>query len=191
MPKPSTTGERCNRRMRWPRGNERSSSSALQATERTPSSTLESKPAELPRLGQDSSMGAWTMLLGLVEALAVLGKREEAANLYPLVIELIKTGNERRVMDSRSTQSLAGIAAAAGERWEQAEQHHQAALYQADGMSIVIEQPEARRWYARMLIDRDGPGDREKARQLLNEANRHVPAHRHAEARRDGSLDAG
>ena len=45
-------------------------------------------------------MGAWTMLLGLVEALAVLGKREEAANLYPLVIELIKT-NERRVMDSR------------------------------------------------------------------------------------------
>ena len=27
-----------------------------------------------------------------------------------------------------------------------------------------------RRWYARMLIDRDGPGDREKARALLAEA---------------------
>jgi hypothetical protein len=27
-----------------------------------------------------------------------------------------------------------------------------------------------RRWYARMLIDRGGPGDRDKARQLLTEA---------------------
>ena len=27
-----------------------------------------------------------------------------------------------------------------------------------------------RRWYARMLIDRDGPGDRDKARELLTEA---------------------
>ena len=35
---------------------------------------------------------------------------------------------------------------------------------------VVIEQPEVRRWYARMLIDRDAPGDREKARELLTEA---------------------
>jgi hypothetical protein len=35
---------------------------------------------------------------------------------------------------------------------------------------VVIQQPEVRRWYARMLIDRDGPGDRDKARQLLTEA---------------------
>ena len=27
-----------------------------------------------------------------------------------------------------------------------------------------------RRWYARMLLDRDGPGDRDKARALLTEA---------------------
>ena len=27
-----------------------------------------------------------------------------------------------------------------------------------------------RRWYARMLLDRDGPGDRDKARELLTEA---------------------
>ncbi len=33
-----------------------------------------------------------------------------------------------------------------------------------------IEQPEVRRWYARMLIDRDAPGDRDKARELLTEA---------------------
>ncbi len=35
---------------------------------------------------------------------------------------------------------------------------------------MVIAQPQTRRWYARMLMDRDGPGDRDKARELLTEA---------------------
>jgi len=34
----------------------------------------------------------------------------------------------------------------------------------------VIEQPEVRRWYARMLMDRAASGDRDKARGLLAEA---------------------
>ncbi len=33
-----------------------------------------------------------------------------------------------------------------------------------------MQQPEVRRWYARMLIDRDATGDREKARELLTDA---------------------
>ena len=33
-----------------------------------------------------------------------------------------------------------------------------------------IAQPETRRWYAQMLIDRDVAGDRDKARTLLGEA---------------------
>jgi hypothetical protein len=33
-----------------------------------------------------------------------------------------------------------------------------------------VEQPEVRRWYARMLLDRNGPGDRQRARNLLTEA---------------------
>ena len=63
-------------------------------------------------------------------------------------------------------------------RGSQGEDHYQTALRQAHELPVVIEQPEVRRWYARMLIDRDGPGDpptgsgrdREKARQLLEEA---------------------
>ena len=43
-------------------------------------------------------------------------------------------------------------------------------MRQAHELPVVIEQPEVRRWYARMLIDRDGPGDRAKARELLAEA---------------------
>ena len=44
------------------------------------------------------------------------------------------------------------------------------AMRQAHELLRKIEQPEMRRWYARMLIDRDGPGDRVKARALLTEA---------------------
>jgi len=48
----------------------------------------------------------------------------------------------------------------------------------------VLAQPETRRWYARMLIDRDAPGDRDKARELLTEAiemYRRVGMPRHVE----------
>ena len=34
----------------------------------------------------------------------------------------------------------------------------------------MIAQPEVRRWYARMLLDRAGLVDGEKARELLTEA---------------------
>jgi hypothetical protein len=53
---------------------------------------------------------------------------------------------------------------------EKAEEHCEIALRQAHELAVVIEQPEARRWYARMLIDRNASGDRDKARQLLTEA---------------------
>ena len=43
-------------------------------------------------------------------------------------------------------------------------------MRQAHELPVVIEQPEVRRWSARMLIDRDGPGDRAKAREPLAEA---------------------
>ena len=33
-----------------------------------------------------------------------------------------------------------------------------------------IAQPETRRWYAWMLLDRNAPGDKEKAHALLDEA---------------------
>ena len=35
---------------------------------------------------------------------------------------------------------------------------------------VVLAQPETRRWYAWMLIDRNEPGDRDKAAALLEEA---------------------
>ena len=67
-------------------------------------------------------------------------------------------------------QTVAGIAAAAGGRWEQAETHYQTALRQAHEIPFRSEQPEGRRWYAQMLLDRNAPGDRDKARTMLGEA---------------------
>ncbi len=67
-------------------------------------------------------------------------------------------------------ETVVGIAAAAGHRWKQAEQHYETALKQAHDLPHKIAQPEVRRWYAQMLLDRNTDGDRNKARTLLGEA---------------------
>jgi class 3 adenylate cyclase/tetratricopeptide (TPR) repeat protein len=131
---------------------------------------LEQERQNLPRPGQANTIGAWSMLLAVVGGLAVLGEREEAAKLYPLVGEAIDGGALLHDVGLGLLQTVAGMAASAGGQWEKAEEHYRTALRQAHELPVVSEQPEVRRWYARMLIDRNGPGDREKARELLTEA---------------------
>jgi tetratricopeptide (TPR) repeat protein len=131
---------------------------------------LEEKRENLPRPGQANTMGAWSMLLAAVEGLAALNEWDEASKLYPLVEEAIDTRDLLDAIGLGLLQTVAGKAAAAGGQWEKAEEHYQTALRQAHEIPHVIEQPEVRRWYARMLIDRAGPGDRDKAFRLLTEA---------------------
>jgi len=131
---------------------------------------LDERRGDLPRRGQANTWGAWTMLLAVVEGLAVLGEREEAAKLYPLVLEAIDTRALLIDIGVGLLQTVVGIAAAAGGQWEKAEEHYQTALRLAHELPVVIAQPEVRRWYGRMLIDRNAPGDRDKAFQLLTEA---------------------
>ncbi len=132
--------------------------------------TLRQQRGSLPRSGQPNTMGAWTMLVTVVEGLSVLGERGEAAKLYPLMLAAIDTGNVVSIYGDRLLQTVAGIAAAAGGQREKAEEHYEKALRQAHELPAVIAQPEVRRWYARMLIDRKRPGDRDKAFRLLTEA---------------------
>ncbi|MEE9286423.1 MAG: AAA family ATPase [Dehalococcoidia bacterium] len=131
---------------------------------------LRQKSGNLPRPGQANTVGAWMMLLPVVEGLAVLGERDEAAKLYPLALEAIDTGALICPPGDRLLQTGAGMAAAAGGRWDAAEEHYRTALRLAHELPVVLEQPDVRRRYARMLIDRDGPGDRDKAFRLLTEA---------------------
>jgi class 3 adenylate cyclase/tetratricopeptide (TPR) repeat protein len=131
---------------------------------------LEQRRDNLPQPGQANTDGAWLMLQAVIEGLAVLAEGHEAAKLYPLILEGIDTSDVIRWPDARLLQSVAGMAAAAGGQWEKAEEHYRMALRQAHELPVIIEQAEVRRWYARMLIDRNAPGDRDKAWRLLTEA---------------------
>jgi tetratricopeptide (TPR) repeat protein len=131
---------------------------------------LEQSHGNLPSPGRASTVGAWALLFAEIEGLAVLGERERAAELYPVLKELVDSGVIIRWPTFTLNQTVAGMAAAAGGGWDKAEEHYQTALRQAHEIPVVIEQPEVRRWYAHMLIDRDAPGDGEKARELLTEA---------------------
>ncbi len=124
----------------------------------------------LPRVGRPNTVGSWAVLFCAVEALAILGEKAQAAMLYPLVLEGMKMGNLFRGIDWRLLDTLAGIAAGAGSNWAKSEEHFQTALRRAEELPHIIEQPEARRWYASMLLDRNAPGDLERARTLLTEA---------------------
>lgn len=100
----------------------------------------------------------------------MLGEHEEAARLYPLIEEAFPTGAVLCGYDGRLVHTLAGIAAAAGGRWATAEEHFEKAVAQAEELSHRIERPEVRRFYAQMLIERDAPGDRDRAGELLQES---------------------
>jgi len=70
----------------------------------------------------------------------------------------------------RVTAAGAGIAATAAEQWDVAERHFTTALRHARELPHLLEGAETRRFYARMLLERDQPGDRDSAHHLLDEA---------------------
>ena len=125
--------------------------------------------ARVPEKGAGGFLGAWMFARASVEALAMLGDRNEAHALHPLIVEALAQGMRVGLM-GELTRTGAGIAAACGEAWDTAQEHFETALKEADETPHKIAQPDARRWYAWMLIDRDASGDRDKARTLLGEA---------------------
>jgi len=131
---------------------------------------LEEQGPDMPGPGKPGTTGAWGLMLAAVEALAMLGEREAAAELYPSVLEAMRGGQLIRPFDARLLETVAGIAAGAGRRWNDAEGHFERALALAERLPHRKEQPEARRFYAGMLIERDQPGDQSRARSLLKEA---------------------
>ncbi len=130
---------------------------------------LEEKKARLPRLGSPSPMGAWALLLLVVEGLFVLGERARAAELYPLALQGANTGMRCLTVISRFPHTMAGTAAACEQQWGRAEGHFRKAIEQTDAMPHPLERAEARRFYAQMLIERGRAGDSSKARSLLSE----------------------
>jgi hypothetical protein len=110
------------------------------------------------------------MLSLVIEGLVMLREQEKAAQLYPLVCELVDTGAVVLWSIFRHTQTIAGLSASSARKWGAAEQHFKIALQLAESFPDRLEQVEIRRFHAMMLLDRSAPGDRQKAQTLLNEA---------------------
>ncbi len=130
----------------------------------------QSERPKLPPPDRANSIGAWERLFGLVEALYLCGFSDDAAALSPLVENALEQGPDWINFDGRLVRTRAAVAAAAGGRWEAAERHFAVSEEHAKRMKNRLEQTELRRLRARMLLDRDGPGDRADGAQLLREA---------------------
>ena len=106
----------------------------------------------------------------------MIGERDRAAGFYPLVLEFMATtGVVLPCFTPYLVERIAGIGAAAGGQWDVAEEHFRSALRQAEELPFVLEGAETQRWYARMLLDRNAAGDRDRARSLVEQA---VPVYR-------------
>ncbi len=131
---------------------------------------LEEKRSTLPRMRPFNNCGAWVGLMRVIEGLAIMGRRDEAGELYPLAQLSLETGTLVEFFSSAMPQLAAGIAAACARDWAAAEEHYQTALSQAHEMPHRIAQADIRRWYAQMLLARSESGDAERAQKMLTEA---------------------
>ena len=129
---------------------------------RADASRLSGRPEENP-------LGVWEELAHVVEGMAAVGQATEGGGLYAHVLRGLEHGAGMTMLQ-RLWEMVAGIAAGAERHWEAASEHFEAALQQAPEWPHIVAQPEVRRWYAQMLLDRGQDGDRDKARTLLGEA---------------------
>jgi hypothetical protein len=104
-----------------------------------------------------------------IEACALAGSLEDCAALYPCAAQLCEVGT-RVVWPLGLAETFAGISAAAGGRWTEAETHFRAAVEQADGMDSPVLRADANRWRAQMHIWRGTAGDDRRAGAALDEA---------------------
>ena len=131
---------------------------------------IEQPRSELPVLGRANTGTSWGLAAAAIEALTILDEDEQAAALYDTIVELGATGSLMRSWDYRLVATLQGMSAACGRDWDRAEAHFEDALRIARHLPMRLEEPEACRFYARMLVARAGPGDRDRARDLLGRA---------------------
>jgi tetratricopeptide (TPR) repeat protein len=122
---------------------------------------------QMPSPGELASSGSWFSVTPLVRAWALLERHDEVAALRPATEALLASGLCGYFWDSVTT---AAIATSAGGDWARAEELHRRAIDQVDTLPMVCARPDAREWYARMLLARHGPGDADRARSLLDEA---------------------
>jgi class 3 adenylate cyclase/tetratricopeptide (TPR) repeat protein len=126
--------------------------------------------AVFPVPGRPAAGTAWALAATAVEALTIIGERDQAADLYETTAALAATGGVMRTWDFRLVATLQGIAAACAGDWETSESHFHEALQLATALPMRIEEADACRFYASMLRERGRPHDRDEAVRLLTRA---------------------
>ncbi len=130
---------------------------------------LDEGRAELPTDGSRPPFGKVVGAMALVQASVVAGRPETAAALYPLVAEWVDDV-PMSGFDHALSARIAGMAAAAGERWDDAFAHLAAALRPAAAADDTLDRPQVEHWFGEMLLTRSRPEDRDRARELLTAA---------------------
>jgi tetratricopeptide (TPR) repeat protein len=124
----------------------------------------------LPEPNAEIAAGEVGFLKGAIEALVIAGENEEAARLYPLIDALIERDLGHCEFTFGIHDRFAGMAAAAAQDWDNAERHYRRAQKLADSQPHRVDKARVRFWYARMLLERNGTGDRNLAKKFLAEA---------------------
>jgi class 3 adenylate cyclase/tetratricopeptide (TPR) repeat protein len=126
---------------------------------------------QFPVFGRPASARSWNLAATAVEAFWLLGEVDEVAALYPTMSALAGvSGSVMRAWDFRLVSTLQGIAAGCDGQWGEAEAHFEEALRQSTALPMLREEPEARRFYAEMLLARNQLRDRERAATMLETA---------------------
>jgi class 3 adenylate cyclase/tetratricopeptide (TPR) repeat protein len=131
---------------------------------------FESARSKLPSLDRVNGIGSWSCLLNFVEAFCLCGLNEEAAALSPLLEKVLELDNRWISYDGRLARTRAGLAAVTARRWDEAERHFGMAREVAEQMGNRVELADLCRLHARLLLDRGGAGDHERAAGMLEEA---------------------
>ncbi len=120
--------------------------------------------------GKPATVGHWSLLLALVEAAALQGQFEVAADCYSMVCQLLETGTLVRFNGSGLVETVAGVASTCAGDWDQSERHFKRAIEQADTLPHRIEQVEARRWNAWAWGIRSSPDSAARTSALVKQA---------------------
>jgi DNA-binding SARP family transcriptional activator/tetratricopeptide (TPR) repeat protein len=107
----------------------------------------------------------------LAQTCSFLSDSEAATVLYGLLLPYAALNAVDVSEGLRGSASrYLGLLATTMQRWGDAERHFEDALEMNERMGVRPWLAHSQHDYARMLLDRDGPGDRERAQKLLDQA---------------------
>jgi tetratricopeptide (TPR) repeat protein len=111
------------------------------------------------------TLGPYHARLAAAEAVAIVGEAHMAGDLYPIVCANLAEPVMERFWDGAVPSRLAGMLASTVGAWPEAEAHFEYALEAAS--TNILDAPQIRYWYGKMLADRGLAQDQPRANKLI------------------------